>query len=78
MYGIVINIRLLGEKVEESNVVKKLMRAVPTKYLQIASTIEQFGDIEAMLEEEVVGRLKAFEERLLGQSESTGGQLLLT
>ncbi|XP_074356647.1 uncharacterized protein LOC141696401 [Apium graveolens] len=66
LYGIVSNIRLLREKLEETNMVKKLMRHVPSKYLQIASTIEPYGDIESILVEEVVGRLKAHEERLRG------------
>ncbi|XP_074326662.1 uncharacterized protein LOC141664604 [Apium graveolens] len=38
--NIVSNIRALGDKVEESYVVKKLLRAIPSKFLQIASTIE--------------------------------------
>ena len=38
--GIVTNIRMLGETMAESYVVKKLLRAVPNKFLQIASTIE--------------------------------------
>ncbi|XP_074351801.1 uncharacterized protein LOC141690947 [Apium graveolens] len=78
LYGIVSNIRLLGEKMGEPNVVKKLLKVVPSKYLQIASIIELFGDLHAMSAEEVVGRLKAQEERLRGHSENTGGQLLLT
>ncbi|XP_074362526.1 uncharacterized protein LOC141702817 [Apium graveolens] len=78
LYGIVTNIRVLGEKMKESNVVKKLLRAVPSRYLQIASTIEQFGNMKEMTVDEVVGRLKAHDERLRGQAESTGGQLLLT
>lgn len=76
--GIVTNIRVLGETMEESYVVKKLLRAVPSKFLQIASTIEQFGDLQTMTVEEVVGRLKTHEERMRGQSENAGGQLLLT
>lgn len=76
--GLVTNIRSLGETVDESYVVKKLLRAVPAKFLQITSTIEQFGDLEAMSIEEAVGSLKAHEERLRGQSETGGGQLLLT
>lgn len=76
--GIVTNIRVLGEKVEEVYVVKKLLRAVPSKYLQIASTIEQFGNLETMTVEETVGRLKAHEERIRGQTDSTGNQLMLT
>ncbi|GKF63155.1 hypothetical protein Tco_0186603, partial [Tanacetum coccineum] len=38
---IVNNIRALGEKVEEAYVVKKLLRVVPSKFLQIAYTIER-------------------------------------
>lgn len=63
MSGIVTNIRMLGETVSESYVIKKLLRAVPSKYVQLASTIEQFGNLEEMTIEEVVGRLKAHEER---------------
>ncbi|KAL8154922.1 hypothetical protein AgCh_000326 [Apium graveolens] len=76
--GLVTTIRALGEEVKEAYIVKKLLRAVPTKFLQIASTIEQFGDLETMTVEETVGSLKAHEERLRGQVEPSGGQLLLT
>ena len=78
MNGLVTNIRALGEKVEETYVVKKLLRAVPAKFLQIASAIEQFGDLEKMSVEEIVGSLKAHEERIRGQTEANNGQLLLT
>lgn len=57
--GLVTNIRALGEKIEEEYVVKKLLRAVPTKFLQIASAIEQFGNLDAMSVEEVMGSLSA-------------------
>ncbi|XP_074369677.1 uncharacterized protein LOC141711144 [Apium graveolens] len=76
--SLVTNIRALGEEVEESYVVKKLLRAIPTKFLQIASKIEQFGNVEEMSIEETVGSLKAHEERLKGQSEGNNSQLLLT
>lgn len=46
--GLVTNIRALGEEVAEACVVKKLLRAVPSKFLYIASTIEQFGDLKTM------------------------------
>ena len=42
---IVNKICALGDKVEEAYVVKKLLRAVPSKFLQIASTIEQFNNL---------------------------------
>ncbi|KAL8131272.1 hypothetical protein AgCh_007267 [Apium graveolens] len=78
LHGIVTNIRALGETMEEGYMVKKLLRAVPTKFLQIASAIEQFGKIEEMSMEEVVGSLKDHEERLRGTSETSQGQLLMT
>lgn len=76
--GLVTNIRALGETVEESYVVKKLLRAVPSRFLQITSAIEQFGKLNEMSIEEAVGSLKAHEERTRGQSEKNGNQLLLT
>ncbi|KAL8098264.1 hypothetical protein AgCh_031141 [Apium graveolens] len=45
--GLVTNIRALGETVEESYIVKKLLRAVPNRILQITSAMEQFGKIES-------------------------------
>ncbi|XP_074351839.1 uncharacterized protein LOC141690987 [Apium graveolens] len=77
--GLATNIKALGETIDELYVVKKFLRSVPTKFLQITSAIEQFGDLENMTIEEVIGSLKAHEERLKGkQVENTGGQLLLT
>nr|GEW80220.1 zinc finger, CCHC-type [Tanacetum cinerariifolium] len=76
--NIVSNIRALGEKVEEAYVFKKLLRVVSSKFLQIASTIEQFADLDNMTVEEVIRRLKAHEERVRGQSENGEGKLLLT
>lgn len=78
--GLVSNIRALGESLDESYVVKKLLRVVPSKFLQIVSTMEQFGDLETMTLEEAVGSLKAHEERLKGnsKSDSNEGQLMLT
>ena len=75
--GLVTNISALGEKIEEEYVVKKLLRVVPTKFLQIASAIEQFGNLDAMYVEEVMGSLKTHEERLHGQVENNEGQQLL-
>ncbi|XP_023767725.1 uncharacterized protein LOC111916312 [Lactuca sativa] len=80
--GKVINtvstLRTLGEKVQESQVMKKLLRVVSSKFLQIASTLEQFGDLESMSVEEVIGRLKAYEERMKRTGESDDRKLLLT
>lgn len=71
--GLVTNICALGEDMKEAYVVKKLLCAVPTKFLQIVSTMEQFGDLETMTVEEVIRSLKAHEERLNGQSDNSKG-----
>ncbi|KAL7606242.1 hypothetical protein Lser_V15G14746 [Lactuca serriola] len=76
--NLVSTIRTLGDAVEESYVVKKLLRFVPSKFLHITSTLEQFGDLETMTVEEVIGRLKAHKERMRGHRESDERKLLLT
>ena len=75
--GIATNIRVLGEVMEESSVVRKIPLAVPDKFLQIASNIEQFGDKKTMTVEDFVGHLKAHEERIKGRSDSADRQQLL-
>nr|GEY22129.1 hypothetical protein [Tanacetum cinerariifolium] len=72
------NVRALGDKVEEAYVVKKMLRAVPSKFIQIASTIEQFADLDEMSVEEVVSRLKTHEETIKGHGEMEEKKLLLT
>lgn len=51
---------------KESYIVKKLIRAMPPRFLQIVSTLEQFGDLETRFVEEVVGSLKEHEEMIKG------------
>ena len=41
--GIVTNMLVLGETMEESSVVRKYLRTVLDKFVQIALNIEQFG-----------------------------------
>ncbi|GKA35766.1 NB-ARC domains-containing protein [Tanacetum coccineum] len=69
--NIVSTMRTLGDSVDESYVVKKLLRAVSTKFLQIASTLEQFGDLDNMTVEEVIGRLKAH-DRMIERKKTEG------
>lgn len=57
--------------------VVKLLCAIHSKFLQIASTIEQFGNREEMSVEGAVGSLKAHEERMIRKIENSEGQLLL-
>ena len=58
--------------------VKKLLRAVPMKFLQIASSIEQFGELDTMSVEEVIGRLKTHDERIRGPTENEEKKILST
>ncbi|XP_074327465.1 uncharacterized protein LOC141665377 [Apium graveolens] len=73
LIGLVINMRALGEIVDEYYVVKKLLRVVPSKFHQITSVMEQFGNIDEMTFEEAVGSLKAHEEKLKGHTEKSTG-----
>lgn len=70
--------RVLEETVHENYVIKKLLRAVPTRFLQITSAMEQFGKVGEMLLEEAVGSLKLHDEKVNGGEEKATGQLLLT
>lgn len=76
--GLVTNIRALGEDMVESYVVKKLLRAVPVRFLHITSTMEQLANLETLIVEEAIGSLKAHEERIKGKQETAENQLLLT
>ncbi|CAN6363526.1 unnamed protein product [Urochloa humidicola] len=76
---IVSTIRGLGDKIEDSYLVKKILRAATNKFLQIVASIEQFGDLTTMTVEEVFGRLRAYEERLRCSDNDDGAeQVLLT
>ncbi|KAF0893523.1 hypothetical protein E2562_026118 [Oryza meyeriana var. granulata] len=67
----------LGEKVEEKYAIKKLLRAVSDKFVNIVMTIEFFGSMNTMTKEEVIGSLKAYEEKLKLRRAHTNEQLLL-
>ncbi|GJX98887.1 zinc finger, CCHC-type containing protein [Tanacetum coccineum] len=54
----------LGHTIEDSVVVRKLLNAVPDKFLQIVASIEQYSDLDEMSVDEAIGRLKTFEERI--------------
>lgn len=77
---IVNKIRALDNKVEEATLSRNFFEAIPPKFLQIASTIEQFGDLKMMTVEEEIGSLKAHEECIDSYGKGGGGKehLLLT
>ena len=54
----------LGEEsVDDTRVMKKFLRVVPARYNQVAMTIEMFCDLKKLTVEELVGRLRAAEDR---------------
>jgi hypothetical protein len=55
-------IRSLGTKLDDSEVVEKLFSSVTDRFLHIIGTTEQFGDIENMSVSEAIGRLRTSEE----------------
>ncbi|XP_071709213.1 uncharacterized protein [Rutidosis leptorrhynchoides] len=58
---------------------KRLLDSMPTSFLQILASIEQCFELDTMLFDEAVGRLKTYEERIKGteKMESIQGGLLL-
>ncbi|GKA61469.1 hypothetical protein Tco_0760876 [Tanacetum coccineum] len=77
--GLASKARGLGYGLEEVDMVKRLLDSMPKSFLQIVASIEQCFELDSMLFDEAVGRLKAYEERIKGakKMEDTQGGLLL-
>nr|GFA88646.1 zinc finger, CCHC-type [Tanacetum cinerariifolium] len=54
----------LGHTFEDPTLVRKLLNAVPDKFLQIVASIKQYSNLDDMNLEEAIGRLKTYEERI--------------
>ncbi|XP_071694679.1 uncharacterized protein [Rutidosis leptorrhynchoides] len=78
--GLISKYNSLGATLEDNQLVRKLLGSVPDKYLQLATSMEQYSDIDKMPFEEAFGKLKAYEDRLKFRSgnSSTESSLLLT
>ncbi|XP_071679457.1 uncharacterized protein [Lolium perenne] len=73
----------LGGTLSDAEMVKKLLDTVPESLFAAVAGIEQFCDVETICFDEVLGRLKAFQERTQRRKAAVGGerrgdQLLLT
>nr|GEZ28195.1 putative zinc finger, CCHC-type [Tanacetum cinerariifolium] len=77
--GLASKARSLGYDLKEVDLVKRLLDSMPKSFLQIVASIEQCFELDSMLFDEAVGRLKAYEERIKGAEkiEDTQGGLLL-
>ncbi|GKA69227.1 zinc finger, CCHC-type containing protein [Tanacetum coccineum] len=67
--GIINKAASVGLAYEDSTLVRKLLNAVPDRFLQIVASIEQYSDLDEMSVDEAIGRLKTFEERLKSKKE---------
>ncbi|XP_047077379.1 uncharacterized protein LOC124687660 [Lolium rigidum] len=73
----------LGGTLSDAKMVKKLLDTVPDSLFAAVAGIEQFCDVKTVCFDEVLGRLKAFQERTERRKAAVGGerhgdQLLLT
>ena len=54
----------LGESISQERLVKKFLTSLPKHFVHIVAALEQVLDLKSISFEEVVGRLKAYEERI--------------
>ena len=73
------DLRTSGEEIEDTRVVKKMLRVLPQRYAQIAISIETLLDLKTLTVEELVGRLRMAEDRIEAETVTDKtGRLLLT
>ena len=62
--GIASSLRSFGDNVDEDKIVRKFLSVVPTRFVQIAFSIETLLNPATLTVEEVTGHLRAVEDRL--------------
>ncbi|CAA7052678.1 unnamed protein product [Microthlaspi erraticum] len=61
----------LGESIEEIKIVKKFLKSLPhKKFITIVASLEQILDLNKTSFSEIIGRLKAYEERVNGEEDT--------
>lgn len=55
---------MLGDTVDEIAVVRRFLRAALARYMQLITSIEQCVDLKTLTVEDLVGRYKAYDERV--------------
>ena len=67
----------LGQSIEGPKVVKKFLNSLPSKFIHMTASLEQLLDLDLTSFEDIIGRLKAYEERIKGfESIEQQGSLL--
>nr|GEX75304.1 zinc finger, CCHC-type [Tanacetum cinerariifolium] len=69
LHGYATKDKELGKNLDESLLVRKLLDSTPDRFIQIVVSIEQTNDLDDITLDEIVGKLKAFEERIKFQKE---------
>ena len=65
----------LGEEIEEAKLVKKFLKCLPRKkYIHIVAALEQVLDLKTTSFEDIIGRLKAYEERVFDEDDNQDDQ----
>jgi hypothetical protein len=64
--NLVGNLKTLGENIDDVRVVKKFLRVVPPRFTQVVVSIEMLCNLKDLTVEELIGRLRAAEERFDG------------
>ncbi|VAH22381.1 unnamed protein product [Triticum turgidum subsp. durum] len=72
-------LRALGDTMDDARVVRKFLRVVPSRFAQVAVSIETLLDLSELSVEELTGQLRVVEDRLDdGRDSFGGGQLLFS
>ncbi|CAD6334291.1 unnamed protein product [Miscanthus lutarioriparius] len=74
------NLKSLGETLEDTRIIKKFLRVVPPHFHSVVVSIEMFCDLKKLTVEELIGHLRAAEERFdekVEQITDKAGWLLL-
>lgn len=67
----------LGQSIDQPKLVKKFLNALPDKFILMTASLEQMLDLNKTPYEDIVGRLKAYEERIKGRTAHTQQNNLL-
>ncbi|CAD6213509.1 unnamed protein product [Miscanthus lutarioriparius] len=74
------NLKSLGETLEDTRIIKKFLHVVPPRFHSVVISIEMFCDLKKLMVEELIGHLRAAEERFeekVEQITDKAGRLLL-
>ncbi|XP_076895065.1 uncharacterized protein LOC143547550 [Bidens hawaiensis] len=62
--GLATKFAALGSAIDETRLVRNILTCMPKRFINIVASVEQMVDLKALKFEEIVGRLKAFEDRV--------------